>query len=107
MMPIYEYRCEEHGDFSYQRSIQDRNEELNCPDCGSITERIISAPSLSLMNNTNRKAWARNEKSAHEPIRKKKHVCSHSCNHDHGSSHTKKTEFMQASTKSRPWMLGH
>lgn len=103
-MPIYEYSCETHGNFSYQTEIAKRNEDCFCPTCGTIATRIISAPSLSLMSAGNRNAWARNEKSAHEPQRKKKHVCGHSCNHGHSSSQPTK---MQSPVNGRPWMLGH
>lgn len=105
-MPVYEYRCEEHGDFTRHVEIARRNDAFNCPSCGSDATRIISAPSLALMNNNNRKAWAKNEKSAHEPIRKKTHTCTSSCNHDHSSSQ-KKPEYMSAPVGGRPWMLGH
>ncbi len=104
-MPIYEYRCEQHGDFSFQTEIAKRNDDQFCPDCGSIAARIISAPSLALMSSSNRQAWARNEKSAHEPQRKKKHVCSSSCNHGHTNNNT--SNFAQAQKNGRPWMLGH
>ena len=109
-MPIYEYHCEEHGDFSRQTTIADRNEDCFCPICGRIATRIISAPSLALMSPTNRNAWARNEKSAHEPTRKHKHVCTSACNHGHNHTHdktNKKSEYMQSPTNGRPWMLGH
>lgn len=105
-MPLYEYRCEEHGDFTRHVEIARRNDVFNCPSCGSDTARIISAPALALMNDSNRKAWAKNEKSAHEPTRKKKHTCTSSCNHDH-SKGQKKPEYMQAPAGGRPWMLGH
>jgi putative FmdB family regulatory protein len=104
-MPIYEYQCEEHGNFSYQTEISKRNDDYFCPTCGSVTKRIISAPSLSIMNDNNRQAWARNEKSAHEPQHKKKHVCSSSCNHSHDNKNS--GNFMQSPAKGRPWMLGH
>jgi len=104
-MPIYEYQCEQHGNFAHQTDIDKRDDDYFCPACGSMTKRIISAPSLSLMSDRNRQAWARNEKSAHEPMRKKKHVCSSSCNHSHNN--TDKTSNMQSQNNGRPWMLGH
>ncbi len=103
-MPLYEYRCATHGEFTHQTDIANRNNVFHCPSCGSNTTRIISAPALSLMNDRNRNAWAKNEKSAHEPIHKKKHSCGH--DHSHNNSH-KKTEYMHASPGGRPWMLGH
>jgi putative FmdB family regulatory protein len=104
-MPLYEYRCEQHGDFTQHADIASRNDVFHCPSCGSDTIRIISAPALSLMNAGNRKAWAKNEKSAHEPMRKKKHSCGH--DHSHDNHAQKKQEYMQASPGGRPWMLGH
>ena len=103
-MPLYEYRCEQHGEFTLHANIANRNDVVHCPSCGLDTIRIISAPALSLMNEGNRKAWAKNEKSASDPIRKTKHTCGHSCNHDH--TH-KKQEYMQPTPGGRPWMLGH
>lgn len=107
-MPIYEFNCQTHGEFSYQTEIAKRNDDHFCPTCGSLAERVISAPSLALMSSNNRQAWARNEKSAHEPQHKKKHVCSSSCNHSHSNTtNSNNSNFMQSPTKGRPWMLGH
>ena len=105
-MPIYEYECDKHGIFSQLKSISHRNDDTVCPSCGHTSSRLVSTPALSIMTASNRSAWERNEKSAHEPIRKKKHVCSHSCNHANSStsSHEK---YVKPSAESRPWMLGH
>ena len=104
-MPIYEYQCETHGIFSQLKGISSRNEDTACPSCGHATSRVVSKPSLSIMTASNRSAWERNEKSAHEPIRKKKHVCNHSCNHGNSSSSHEK--YIKPSSGARPWMLGH
>jgi putative FmdB family regulatory protein len=106
-MPLYNYQCEQHGEFVELKTIDQRNESTVCPSCNQLAHRSITAPNLSIMSATNRKAWARNEKSAHEPRRV---THSHSCNHahhkhdDHASSHT---QYKTASAGTRPWMLGH
>ena len=106
-MPLYEYYCDRHGVFSELTSIEQRRHESACPHCGQYSSRIISAPRLALMSAGNRKAWERNEKSAHEPMLRNKPTCRHG--HD-CSRHTEKknhVQFKQAGTRSRPWMLGH
>ena len=105
-MPIYEYECKKHGVFSLLKGISNRNDNTECPSCGHSSTRVMSKPALSLMSASNRSAWERNEKSAHEPVRRKKHVCNHSCNH---SNHSEKSheKYIKPSPGARPWMLGH
>ena len=106
-MPLYDYSCPQHGNFSRLLPLARRNEEIGCPDCGGLSERVISAPRLALMNPQNRNAWERNERSAHEPLSAKKHSCSH---HHHGTEHkhhAKQTELKRGAINGRPWMLGH
>ena len=104
-MPIYEFQCPQHGTFSALRSVALRNQDASCPECGHDASRLLSAPSLAIMSRENRSAWERNEKSAHEPRRQRKHVCTSACNHSK-SEHTK-PKYMAGSASSRPWMLGH
>jgi len=104
-MPIYSYQCETHGEFVELKSIDKRDELTSCPDCSQLAQRSITAPNLGIMSAANRTAWARNEKSMHEPKR-----VTH--NHTHACSHTKdstasKTEYKTATAGTRPWMLGH
>ena len=110
-MPIYEYYCDKHQTyFDHFASIADRDKSVNCPRCGETSQRVISAPSLAIMSKENRTAWARNEKSAHEPNSAKKHVCGHGCNHHHHHSSSKtdnSNSGMKMQPNQRPWMLGH
>ena len=103
-MPIYEYECDQHGTFSQLKGISNRNDDTVCPLCGHTSSRVISKPSLSIMSASNKTAWERNEKSAHEPIRRSKHVCNHTCNHNKSSNNRK---IIKPTAGSRPWMLGH
>ncbi len=105
-MPIYTYTCDTHGEFVELKPITKRNERTNCPQCNGLANRCITAPNLSIMTDTNRKAWQRNEKSMHEP----KHVShshSHTCSHSHHASAEAQTKYKTARKNSRPWMLGH
>ncbi|MEQ8662620.1 MAG: zinc ribbon domain-containing protein [Gammaproteobacteria bacterium] len=68
-MPVYEFACPEHGRTSELRAIAARDAPAACPSCGSVAARVVSAPRLQVMSATNRSAWERNERSAHEPRR--------------------------------------
>lgn len=102
-MPIYSYQCVTHGEFVQLKTVSSRNEATYCPDCNQLATRGITAPNLSVMSDTNRTAWQRNEKSMHEPKRVSR---SHSCSHDH-SKETTHTPLKSAQKNTRPWMLGH
>lgn len=110
-MPIYEYQCPQHGAVTAMRSIAMREAPTPCPTCGAAMPRLVSAPRLALMSAANRSAWARNERSAHEPRR----VTRAACGHQHrpgeacrGQRRTGASAAMQAGTPGgRPWMLGH
>ena len=97
-MPLYDYECEQCGPFREFRSIAKRQVPVDCPSCGVLADRVLTAPQLSLMSSNNRIAETRNEKSAHEPDvvtmlgGKPKHSHTHSPKHH---------------APHRPWMLGH
>ena len=104
-MPIYSYNCETHGEFVELKSISDRDKGTNCPNCNVLAQRSITAPNLSIMSASNRTAWARNEKSMHEPKRVT-HQHTHACSHSEKSTDSK-VEYKKAAAGTRPWMLGH
>ncbi len=104
-MPIYSYQCVTHGEFVQLKTVSSRNDAAYCPDCNQLATRGITAPNLSVMSDTNRQAWQRNEKSMHEPKRVSR---GHSCTHDHDHSHaTAQVPLKAAAKNTRPWMLGH
>jgi|TARA_R110002073_G_scaffold136145_2_gene284564 putative FmdB family regulatory protein len=110
-MPVYEFHCAEHGITNVLRSIADRDLPVACPDCGADAVRLTSAPRLTLMSAANREAWARNERSAHEPRRAQRSACGHV--HGAGDSCAGSgpgagaPALRQAASSGRPWMLGH
>src|SRR5262245_45646596 len=99
-MPLYDYTCARCGPFREFRAVSERNETVRCPQCGTGTSRVLTAPLLNLMSNVKRVAETRNEKSAHEPA-----VVSRAATSPSGPPAPTRTRGSQRSH--RPWMLGH
>ncbi len=133
-MPVYNYACQDCGEFELFRSIEDRNAAACCPSCHGLAERHIVAPNLALMNRSVRFAHATNERSRHEPRlstggsaaavaeeakamkSRRGHTCGSSCHHGPGGSkpvrqkryvQTKLGSLQAQKQSARPWMLGH
>lgn len=116
-MAFYDYNCARCGEFSLWRKLDERNQPAECPHCHAAAERLISAPQLSLMPDGRRQAFARNEKSQHEPGVKKRHRCGSGCGCGSSGSGTRKStrtvdlgkagRFETSKKVKRPWMLGH
>jgi putative FmdB family regulatory protein len=45
-LPIYEYRCDEEGEFEVMRPIGTAPATLPCPVCGTESRRVFSMPML-------------------------------------------------------------
>ena len=115
-MPLYEYKCKEHGVFSELATIADMEKPVNCPQCGTMCARVLTLPPhiASLLKET-RVAMERNEKAQHQPVvstldrRENDHEHSSTC----GCSSKKKSNlFYTADGKKmfpsmRPWMISH
>jgi putative FmdB family regulatory protein len=98
-MPIYEYRCPRCGLFSELVKMSEASVPAPCPACQGLAPRVLSVPRLTTLSRAQRSAWERNEKSAHEPQRASRHLCSAGaggCGHKPRRTQPK-----------RPWMLGH
>ena len=106
-MPLYDFNCPNHGKFSRLVPLAKRNEPIACPNCECIAERLMSAPRLALMDSRNRTAWERNERSAHEPMLRKKHSCTHTHHNDQHANPSERPQLKSGSANARPWMLGH
>lgn len=118
-MPIYDYRCEQCGEFSALRKMSEAGDSVACVECGEMAVRIISAPYLALMDRNSRVANERNEKSAHEPKQVRRSSCgcsgTHTCKSDTKETASKAAKatsnpnglMMQTKKTARPWMLGH
>ena len=116
-MPLYDYKCKQHGIFHELATFEDHDKPQPCPACGELSSRIILiAPEILAMPAEKRKAHATNEKSRHEPLRstdeQRKHDHHHSkscgCGNPLNKSklmYTARGEKMFPSM--RPWMISH
>jgi len=66
-MPTYTFNCVRCGDFTEMRSMQLADAPAACALCGGTAQRVFVAPYVSRMNPALRRAYERNERSAHEP----------------------------------------
>jgi putative FmdB family regulatory protein len=114
-MPLYEYHCDACGTFSALRKMADAKLPAVCDHCGGESPRIISAPHFALVGQSQRIAYERNEKSAHEPASMRRSSCGcskggHTCKTgDSAKSTSNQSAGYQMQTKktARPWMLSH
>lgn len=113
-MPIYEYLCEDCGEFTALRPMRDSAAPCACPECGAAAPRVlISAPALATMSAAKRHAHATNERAAHAP----KTSAEYQAGHKHGpgcacggatSKATLKTpDGAKTFPSKRPWMISH
>lgn len=42
-MPMYAYRCKEHGEFEKIKKISER-QTCECPECGVVCEQALTVP---------------------------------------------------------------
>jgi len=115
-MPLYDYKCQQHGVFSELSTIANMEAPVDCPQCGVVSPRILALPPhiVSMMKET-KQAMERNEKAQHQPVvstldrRENDHEHSSTC----GCSSKKKSNlFYTADGKKmfpsmRPWMISH
>lgn len=116
-MPVYDYKCRDHGVFYHLQTIVAFDQPCPCPSCGDLSPRIIRiAPEVTRLTNAKREAFATNEKAQHEPIVSTKDQRQHDarhhaqcgCAHERGKSklfYTAKGEKYFPSM--RPWMISH
>lgn len=68
-MPLYDYKCVDHGIFHALATVEDAGSPAPCPECQALAARVILIPpALLLMDADKRTAIARNEKAVSEPI---------------------------------------
>ncbi|MGH1472562.1 MAG: FmdB family zinc ribbon protein [Cellvibrionaceae bacterium] len=117
-MPVYDYKCEEHGVFHELASIEDHSKPAACPVCENLSARVIMfAPNVMKMAPETKKAIDRNEAAKHEPQHstsdtraenadKLKHGCG--CEHKKRPSKLMYTaEGNKMFPSARPWMISH
>ena len=68
-MPVYDYKCADHGLFHELASMEDSSQPCACPQCGALSARVIMiAPEFLDMRKENRAAHSRNEAAMHQPV---------------------------------------
>ncbi len=107
-MPLYDYSCENCGAFRDWRPMSAAAEPADCPTCGHLSSRVITAPYISCINHNTRIAHERNERSAHEPQVISRQQLDHlgvkrtSHNHHRGAEHHNHPHHPK-----QRWMIGH
>ncbi|WP_188149946.1 FmdB family zinc ribbon protein [Teredinibacter waterburyi] len=116
-MPVYDYKCAEHGVFNDLATMDDSDKPCACPRCGELSARIIRlSPELVRMAPEKKHAHEVNERNQHEPTHSTKdrraddeqHSKGCGCERKIGKSnllYTAKGEKMFPSM--RPWMISH
>lgn len=116
-MPVYDYKCKDHGVFFELATMAQSQEPCACPQCGALSARIIMMPPEILTMDKDRKhAFATNEKSANEPSYSTKARRAEDDQHASGcgcSKNLSKSKLMYTAQgekmfpSMRPWMISH
>lgn len=117
-MPTYDYACPDCGGFEAFRSLAQRNDPANCPDCGTGSPRVfVSAPRLACLDSSTRIAMDTNERTKHAPMTSREYGAYQRLKHPSGcrccSPSSRKTATVTAANGSkmfptkRPWMISH
>ena len=103
-MPLYDYVCDQCGQFRVWQPMARAMLPRPCPECGVPGERALTAPHLRCGAAVNRyRAESHNEKSAHEPMVVRRFKAGHGhAENGHGHSHHRLPK-----RRNRPWMIGH
>lgn len=113
-MPVYDYKCKDHGVFCGLQTMAEHDKPKACPTCGVASPRvIIMSPTILDMPKERKQAFARNEKAQHEPLhstedqrqRDQKHRAQCGCSKPSKLMYTHKGDKFFPSM--RPWMISH
>lgn len=122
-MPVYDYKCADHGLFYELASMEDSSKPMACPTCARLCARVIMlAPEFLDMKKENRLAYQRNETAMNAPVfstpeyraeqkarREHKHGKGCGC----GDKPIRKSHLMYTAEGNkmfpsmRPWMISH
>lgn len=112
-MPYYDFLCDDCGPFTGFAAMADFDKPCACPECGEMARRaLFTAPKLSVVSSSVRRAHETNERSAHAPkSTSKAHGPGCSCCSGGGSKKKSSTLYRPDGSKSfpskRPWMISH
>lgn len=110
-MPLYDYKCRDHGLFHQLVPMSASGDTAPCPECGVQSARVILvAPAILDMAPAKRRALERNERAAHEP-RQGNHDSERDQGCCHHARHKPKVFYTPEGNKmfpsARPWMISH
>ncbi|MBS7545827.1 FmdB family zinc ribbon protein [Ancylobacter oerskovii] len=122
-MPVYEYLCDDCGDFTALRPMSEYQSPQPCPDCGVMAPRVLlTAPHFTSMSRASLSAHAGNEQARHAPMsvdgyrekqERAKHAAGCSCCSGGMKSRSKKNRTATSANgaksfpSARPWMISH
>lgn len=115
-MPVYEYKCADHGLFFELATMEEAGKPCPCPTCQQLSARVIIInPAIMTMPQELRKAHATNEKARHEPEFSSKARREDDHQHKKGCGcQNKKSRTMLYTAQgekmfpsARPWMISH
>lgn len=108
-MPIYEYECENCGEFTALRAIAERDRPQSCPRCDAASARCIrTPPAFAGVPVALRHAHAVNERAAHEPRRISTSEASTAARgRSRAGAGSGGERPLCSSAHGRPWMIGH
>jgi len=67
-MPVYDYKCLDHGVFCELATLDDSSKPVACPTCATFSARVVLlAPELFKMDKDKKRAHELNERNQHEP----------------------------------------
>lgn len=117
-MPVYDYKCAQHGLFFELASMDNHAEPAPCPQCSAVSARIIiMSPAIQDMAKDKKQAIERNEAAQHEPQHSTTDTRAENADklkHGSGCSHRKRSSKLMYTAEGnkifpsmRPWMISH
>ena len=122
-MPLYDYKCREHGLFQELATLAESAQPRPCPQCGTLAARVILLPTaLQTLDPARRDAMERNERSRHAPLfstpeqrvearARHEHQHGKGCGCDRRGADKPKLFYTADGKKmfpsARPWMISH
>lgn len=122
-MPLYDYKCAQHGLFHELATLEQSALPMPCPNCKALCGRVIMlAPEVLGMKAENRAAHERNERAMHQPImssvdsraeQQARHEHKHGKGCGCGDRPIRKSNLLYTAQgekmfpSMRPWMISH
>jgi len=116
-MPVYDYKCKDHGVFDALATMAQSSDPAQCPQCNELCSRvIILPPEMFKMDKAKKQGHETNERNQHEPTYSSKERRQDDDKHSKGcgceNKIGKSAMLLNASGEKffpsmRPWMISH